>query len=225
MKSVLKSLFVVSILGCISIMFHNCSNDQIPVSYEEVGICFETEIFPILISNCTMSGCHNPTDRAEDLDYTTYEGIMESVKRFNPEKSKLYEYITTDDLGKIMPPPPSTPLTAEQINLIHDWIEKGAPETINCFTVCDTLTNVSFSMDVLPILDSKCNGCHSGPTPQGGIDQSTWSAVIRTVNDGSFLGSIVHEQGFSPMPPLSPKLPPCEILIIETWVNEGALDN
>ncbi len=218
-----------SLLFGLGIYFSSCSSDQLPASYDEIGICFETEILPIIISNCTQGGCHNPIDRAEGLDYSTYNGIMESVKPFNANKSELYEYIISTDPAERMPLPPYDPLSIEEIALIKDWIEKGAPETIDCQSACDSTlinpVNVSFQNQVLPILDAKCNGCHSGPSPDGGIDQSTWSAVKATVNDGSFLGCIKHEGGFSPMPKFASKLPSCEIDVIETWVNEGALDN
>lgn len=204
---------------------YSCSSDKLPASYDEVGICFETEILPIAISNCSQPGCHNSNDRADGYDFTSYDGIREAVKPFNTGASEFYESITETNLNDIMPPPPNTALTAGQISLIGEWINKGAPNTFDCFTTCDTLTSVSFSTQVLPVLDLYCNGCHSGNTPQGGIDQSTWSAVNATVNDGSFLGSIQHDPAYVAMPLNAAKMNSCDVLLIETWVNEGAQNN
>ena len=207
------------------LLFAQCAQDKLPASYAAVGICYETEIEPIIVSNCTQSTCHNPVDLEDGYDFTTYDGIMTAVRPFKPNQSELYESITEADLGDIMPPPPNNALSAAQIALIKDWIDKGAPETINCFTTCDTLASVSFSASVLPIVNTYCNGCHSGNTPQGGIDQSNWQAVKLTVDDGSFLGSIRHDNGFSSMPPSGAKINACDILTLETWVAEGAQNN
>lgn len=224
-----KGNFIIQIIVILSLVMlqYSCSSDKLPASYADVGICFETEILPISISNCTQSSCHNPVDRADGYDFTTYDGIMEAVKPFNANGSEFYESITETNLNDIMPPPPNTPLNTTQISLIKDWIDKGAPNTFDCFAGanCDTLTNVSFSAAVLPVLDTYCNGCHSGNTPQGGIDQSNWAAVNATVNDGSFMGSINHDNGFVAMPLNGAKIPACDILLIQTWVDEGALNN
>ena len=90
---------------------------------------------------------------------------------------------------------------------------------------CGEFTDVSFSGQVLPVLNVYCTTCHNSTDPQGGVDQSSWAEVKTTVDSGAFLGSIKHEDGFVPMPLNSAQMNTCEILLLETWVNEGALDN
>lgn len=104
------------------------------------------------------------------------------------------------------------------VAVIYSCSSDKLPET------CSTAADVSFSMDVLPILNANCVSCHSGPSPEAGIDQSSWATVKATVDNGSFLGSIKHESPYVPMP-LNGELDPCNIQIIETWVNEGAENN
>ena len=63
------------------------------------------EIYPMIQSNCAMSGCHVGPNAAEDMDFSTYAGIRAQVKPGDPNDSELYEVLfeTGDDL---MPPPP-----------------------------------------------------------------------------------------------------------------------
>lgn len=83
----------------------------------------------------------------------------------------------------------------------------------------------SYSMDVVPILQSKCYVCHSSAANLGNITLEGHSALLNYVNDGSLLGAIKHEAGFSPMPQSGGMLLECEINTIETWVADGALNN
>lgn len=89
---------------------------------------------------------------------------------------------------------------------------------------CDT-TNVSYSAVVAPILQARCNGCHGGTFPSAGIDLTSHQNVVIYAEAGSLLGSIKHNQGFSPMPQSAPKIPQCEINRISAWINQGMLNN
>lgn len=91
---------------------------------------------------------------------------------------------------------------------------------------CQT-EQVSFLMDVLPILQTNCNDlvCHGGVFPQGSINLET-HATVRTVGlNGRLVGSIKHQAGFSPMPLNAEKLGDCDIEKIVAWIDQGALDN
>ena len=95
------------------------------------------------------------------------------------------------------------------------------PESANC----DGTTIATFSGDVLPLLNSRCNSCHAGTSPSGGIKLNTYPEVIKYVNDGSLIGSIEHASGFSPMPKNGGKMSPCQIQKIQSWIDAGALNN
>lgn len=47
-------------------------------------ICFQENILPIFVSNCAMTGCHNSIDKAEEYDFSNYEGIMKGVEPKHP---------------------------------------------------------------------------------------------------------------------------------------------
>ncbi len=223
MKKTYLGIFSLLIL---SICFQYCANDKYPVTYSEVGICFESEILPIFVSNCAISGCHDPINKTKGYDLSNYDGILEGIDPFNPHNSIIYETITSTN-DQIMPPAPSNPLNIEEINLIKDWINKGAPETADCFDV-NCPTSSTFAAVVTPILDNWCNGCHAtnvAASAGGGIALDTYSDVKLKVDDGSLIGAIKQEQGFVAMPLNSPPIPTCDIQSIELWISEGALDN
>jgi hypothetical protein len=92
-------------------------------------------------------------------------------------------------------------------------------------TDCNAVTTPSFATDVLPILNNRCNNCHSGVSPSAGIKLNSHTEVLKYVNDGSLLGSIKHSSGFSPMPKNGSKMSACQIGLIETWITQGALNN
>ena len=90
---------------------------------------------------------------------------------------------------------------------------------------CDATAVATFSADVLPLLNGRCNGCHAGTSPSGGITLNTYTEVMKYVNDGSLMGSIEHASGFSPMPKNGSKMSACPIQEIQSWIDAGALNN
>ena len=192
------------------------------------SIYFEQQILPILVSNCTQSGCHNVASAADGVVLTNYNNLINSniVTPGNPGNSDLYEVLVETDPDKVMPPPGENPLSPSQISLIQTWIQQGAQNNYcdQGLGPCDTL-NITFSGTVVPILQSKCTGCHSGGAPSGGINLTTWADVNSQAQSGKLTGSINHLPGFSPMPKSGPKLPNCEIRKIELWVAQGAPNN
>ncbi len=190
------------------------------------GICFETEILPLMVSRCGSSGCHNAIDRADGIDLTSYEAILKEVKPGDPGDSEIIEYMyeTGEDA---MPPSPAEPLKNEQIKLIENWISSGAANTVNCAGIgsCNVNSPISFNRDVLPIIDNYCFGCHNTADPQGGYSYSTHNETLKSVNDGTLMGSIRFETGYEAMPENSNKMPSCDIDLIRLWIDEGAMDN
>jgi hypothetical protein len=84
---------------------------------------------------------------------------------------------------------------------------------------CDT-SNVTYQGTVFPILDQHCLSCHSGDTPEGGLDFTSYATVAFVAENGNLLGAIRHEDGFSNMPPVGEKLSDCDIRKIEIWVRD-----
>lgn len=103
----------------------------------------------------------------------------------------------------------------------YDNEETLYPGSANC-TVPTTST---FSANILPLLNNRCNSCHSGSSPSGGIVLTSYTEVIKYVNNGSLMGSINHASGYSSMPKNSNKMSSCEIGTIQKWIDSGALNN
>ena len=211
----------------------SCTKDTIPIDATPIvvgsdftGVCFESEILPIMVSNCGNTTCHNSIDREEGLDYTTFEGIVKSVNLSKPTESELIEYLRAEEADEIMPPAPQNPLKQAQINLLIQWIEEGAQNTVVCSKLsCENISEVSFSKDVLPILENNCQGCHSTNAASANYAYDTYDQVLKSVNDGSLAGTIQHLPNWDAMPRNRDKMSACEIDHVLIWIGEGALDN
>ena len=88
-----------------------------------------------------------------------------------------------------------------------------------------SMDTVTYSETILPILQRECYTCHDNLSQNGGISLEGYSKVLATVDNGSLLGAIRHDVGFSAMPDDRPKLDACTIGKVEKWVADGALDN
>lgn len=208
----------ILVLICLSFLFlSTCTKDVYAPS-----ACFRENILPIFISNCTMSKCHNSSDKSAGYDLTTYEGIMHGVKPKHPLFSEVYNTIKGNNPS--MPRKPYPKLSQNDINLIKLWIESGAENTSNC-KACDTL-NFTYSNRVKPILQTWCIGCHTeANNVNGNVSLVNYNDVLNVAFENRFLGSIKHLPGFSPMPKNTDQISACEITVIQKWVNSGCPNN
>jgi uncharacterized membrane protein len=191
------------------------------------SIYFNQQILPILTSNCAMPGCHDAQSHEEGIILDNYQNVRNTgkIKLSNPADSKIYKVLNLTDPGDRMPPPPAAALPQAQRDLILKWIQQGALNLV-CDADCDT-TNVTFAASVMPVIESRCKGCHSGASPQGGIALTNHAQVKATVSNGTLWGSITHAGGFTamPYPAGSAKMPDCDIRKIKIWIDAGAPNN
>jgi hypothetical protein len=183
--------------------------------------CFQENILPIFVSNCTMSGCHNSHDKRRDLDLSTYEGIMKGVKAKHPLLSDVYKSIKGN--SPEMPPREYKALSSKEVNLIKLWINAGARNTSNC-TACDSST-FTYNARIQPLMNTWCVGCHSSSNKNGNVDLSNYEGVAVTAANGRLLGSIRHDQGFVAMPQNGGSLSSCDVAAITKWVSKGYANN
>lgn len=187
-------------------------------------VYFQQQIQPILISNCAMPGCHSGPSPANGVDLTNYQGMFDAdvVRPFDLDRD-LFEAITEDDPDKIMPPPPRQPLSQSDIDLIAQWIMQGAQNNSCTPAGCDTL-NVTYSGSIVPLVQQRCQGCHSGSTPAAGLNLTSWTTMSAIAGDGRLRASVTHATGAVPMPP-GPQMPTCEIRKFLIWEEAGAPNN
>ena len=103
----------------------------------------------------------------------------------------------------------------------YDSVEFLYPETS---AQCDT-SHVGYSSSVVPVLQTYCLTCHNNKTAAslgGNIRLENYADVKARANDHKLLGSIAHENGYSPMPKDASKLENCKITVIRLWINAGA---
>jgi Planctomycete cytochrome C len=191
------------------------------------SVYFQNQILPLLISNCSESGCHNPTDARKGIIVTSYEDLLETVDGVtnnNWEENELMEVLFLNDPDERMPPAPNQKLSLEQVNLIATWIGQGAKNNACNPNLggCDS-TNVSFSAFVKPLFAQRCTGCHGGSTPFAGLDLSTYNGAKTVALNGKLVAAITRTTDW--MPKNAQRIDACTIAKIRSWVAAGALDN
>lgn len=223
--------FTIFFLAAMGTIFSACTYEEVaPTDYsgDTSGICFESDILPIFQSNCTQSGCHNAVEKKHGFDLSDYEGIMEGIYPGSPDRSKAYQYmIKTGD--NVMPPAPYSRLDQATLRIIAQWIEEGARNTTQCSTpsgggsgnTCD-LSAVTYSGTVAPLMKTYCNGCHSGAAAAHNIRTDTYAYVKVLAAKPSFMGSMQHLPGYSPMPQNASKMSTCQLDQIAKWIALGA---
>lgn len=104
-------------------------------------------------------------------------------------------------------------------------------ETLYPVGVCDT-ADVKYSDQITYIISNKCYDCHDNANAAIAGDGNSWEgyANISGYLDGAtgpstFLNSINHVAGYTPMPKDRPKLSPCEIGTITIWIQDGYPNN
>lgn len=200
------------------------------VSCDSTIIYFDQQILPIFQGSCAYGGCHDAKTAQDGIILDSYENIMRQDEEdliipFDVDKSEVYEKITEDDPDDVMPPLPNNPLSKGQIELIRTWIEQGA-ENVLCEgnTSCET-SDVSYSQQIAPILNTKCKGCHGTNNPNAGLNLLDFSTVASTGKSGRLMGALNWSSGYVMMPQGMEKLPACELNLIQAWIDQGALNN
>jgi hypothetical protein len=103
---------------------------------------------------------------------------------------------------------------------------KQSEDKLRGNTTCDT-TDVSYSLQVVPLLQNNCYECHgSGSTAgSGGIDLSSYTKLKVYADNGYLVGNVTHAPGYVGMPYGRPMLPSCEVNTIVAWVHQGTKNN
>lgn len=190
------------------------------------SICFAQHILPLFISNCAMASCHDGLSQTEDDLYAlnNYSTIRSHVVPGSPSNSDVYRAV--NGLGEdFMPPPPKSPLTATQKELLRKWISDGALNSDCPDATCDTSGTISFTSQIKPVIDNYCVSCHNSSVISGGVNLNGYAQVslyASTIRNGTpvLVGVINQITGFKAMPP-SIKLDACTIRTIELWIDQG----
>lgn len=113
----------------------------------------------ILHEYCATSNCHGGPISPK---FDSYTDVMKYVSAGNPESSKLWEYLTTNDFNKAMPPVNSNhEMNITDKSLIYNWIKNGAKERPDYN---------DFRPAAVALIMSGCGSanCHNQATATGG---------------------------------------------------------
>ncbi|MEZ4948533.1 MAG: c-type cytochrome domain-containing protein [Saprospiraceae bacterium] len=239
----LRLLLLISTISALIFSIESCKHDPITVGTnpgnnnggnnpdtttnsgnpcDPDSVYFQTQILPILVSNCAFSGCHNAASAEDGVVLDNYQNVINTgdIRPFNLD-SDLFEVITETDPDDRMPPPPNNPLSQEQINLIRNWISQGAQNNSCSNNSNCNLDNITYTNTIQSIINTSCVGCHNDAVQNGNINLSGYNNLKAVAQGGRLLGAIKQEPGFIAMPQGGQKLSSCSIDQIETWISEG----
>ncbi|MCA9014248.1 MAG: hypothetical protein KDA77_02845 [Planctomycetaceae bacterium] len=106
------------------------AEDKKPADTKKVKVTFDEHIKPIFRAKCFS--CHNTDKKASGLDLTNYTGLMQggaagaSVDPGDAGGSYLYMLVTHE--SEPFMPPKADKLPDNELALIQEWINGGAPE-------------------------------------------------------------------------------------------------
>ncbi len=82
----------------------------------------------------------------------------------------------------------------------------------------DTIKVISFTNDILPIMNSHCTDCHEENSPNGTV-------LTNHDNISNNATSVLRDITSGRMPKGAPKLSENEILTVKTWIDNGKKNN
>lgn len=131
----------------------------------------------IIHEYCATSNCHGGAIAPK---FDTYAQIMNFVSAGNPEASKLWEFITTNNFDKAMPPVNSNhELNTTDKGIIYNWIKNGAKEKP---------TLADFRPAAVRLITDGCASanCHSQATATGGWARKGLIAGLTSADTSQF---------------------------------------
>jgi hypothetical protein len=189
------------------------------------SVYFNSQVLPILVSNCAMTDCHDAITAEDDIRLYSYAALMGSdiVTPGDAGDSDMIEVLTETGDNLMPPSDMGGPLSAEQIGILTQWVNQGAQNN-SCTPDCDP-TQFSFAANLQPTIELACVGCHSGSSPDGGIALETYAQIQAVALDGRLMHSLQGTGGYLIMPDNTLGLPACNIAQFQLWVNAGAPNN
>lgn len=132
----------------------------------------------ILHEYCGTSNCHGGPIGPR---FDSYSDVMKFVAAGNPEGSKLWEYLTTNDFNKAMPPVNSNhELTITDKSIIYNWIKNGAKERPDL---------ADFRPAAVALIITGCGSanCHNQATATGGWARAGLLGTLTTADTSQYI--------------------------------------
>jgi hypothetical protein len=134
----------------------------------------------------------------------------------------------TDTAAPATDPPTQAPIATDTAPATEPPATTEAPATQPAVQGA----TVSFANDVLPLIESRCIGCHGGDRTEEDLDLKSHASIMAGSTNGPVIvpgdaanSLLVEMVATQKMPKRGPKLTPPQVQLITDWVNQGALDN
>lgn len=227
---------VAILLGGIILSYQNCAYVSRPQestrTQSSVEAGTESEVLTksamgLLRTKC--AACHSPEnpqghfESVEDLEAMLfYRYIVPGEASISP----LYEVISRGE----MPPNPADRLNSEQVKIVFEWINSGLKEDGEGGGVpLDPAAGVlmpTYSSIQANVLRPKCSGCHNATRQDGGVNLSTYTAVMNTVTPGNpATSSLFTTTQSGDMPRRGTRLTAAQLGAIRDWITQNAQNN
>lgn len=179
----------------------------------------------ILTTKC--QSCHNSSLKSGDFNVSDLNEMFYNrhVVPGEPLLSGLYSAVANGD----MPPAPQPQLSTQEIQDIYNWIQDGF-KNLPSTTIGGGGVQPTFASLSANIFQTKCIGCHGNGTALGGISFATFNSTRSTVNVGDAASSALYisvttgRRG-GRMPQGGGALSNAELSAIQTWIQQGAMNN
>jgi hypothetical protein len=121
-----KNLVTAVVLMLMIFILGACTHT--PVVPANPAVSYSKQVQPVLVANCTMSGCHSTATGGygeEAFSLMTYSDLIQKnmIVPGNAKSSRLYTAINGTGENSM---PPNGALSNDDILLIYLWIEQGA---------------------------------------------------------------------------------------------------
>lgn len=198
---------------------------------DEATDTFRQQIQPLFARHCLR--CHGTAPRKAELNLSDLAGVLRGgesgavVVPGRPDDSPLFRLISAGD----MPPDQATSLTADEIAVIRQWIERLRPPA----PTDESLAELD-QHQILPLLRLRCAACHGRQKQEGGLDIRSRAALLRGGKsgpaiapgdpDGSLLVRRIHAGEMPPKKQLAAaSVKPVEageLAKLRRWIAQGA---
>lgn len=223
-----KKFLIIAGLMFLALNYQNCSathESEVDANSNFGLSLIDQKAQAVLMTRCYS--CHSPSVKSGGLDVTdqNYMLFNRLIVPSEPQLSILYQRIEDGSM------PPGSPLSIADTKAIADWITDGfksvTPPPVTTTTVPTVLTPTFASIRTL-ILNVRCTSCHRSGNAQGGIALDTYQAVRNVLVPGNAMNSDLYTSVAvrNTMPAgAGGSLTAAQKSAIQTWINNGALNN
>ncbi|HEY3311561.1 MAG TPA: c-type cytochrome domain-containing protein [Anaerolineales bacterium] len=181
---------------------------------------FATDLSTLLTAKCIM--CHQGAAASGGLDLTSFESLMKGGKDgvvIVPGDAAASKFIQVQSKTH------AVNLTPEELTLFKKWIDAGASGTQSASA--PAAGSPTFDTDIAALLTAKCIMCHQGASASGGLDLTSFAAVMKGGKDGPVIvpgdptaSKLIIVQSQTHAVNLTPE----ELTLFKKWIEAGAIE-